>query len=67
VTGEVGDGEAREVNPPPLIKVHPPCLFHARIEVRPGFPKKTGPNRSPPHFVREIEGKMAKKGGFLPK
>jgi len=34
---------------PPLTKFHPPCLFHARIEVHPRVPpKKTGPNKSPP-------------------
>jgi len=50
---------------PPLIKVHPLCLFHARIEVHPG-PPKIGPNRSPPPFLREIEGKTAKRVDYCP-
>jgi len=39
----------------PLIKVHPPCLFPARIEIHPGPPKKVQIEVHPP-FCLENEG-----------
>jgi len=39
ITTDPGANENKKnikyLTPPPLIKVHPPCLFHARIEVHP--------------------------------
>jgi len=45
---------------PPLIKVHPPCLFHARIEVHPGPPKKTVQIEVHPRFEGKSKGKWQK-------
>lgn len=52
---------------PTPIKVTPSLFVPSPIRSPPRTPRKSGPNRSPPPFLRKIQGEKAKKrGGLLP-